>query len=113
MIIGEGRALELRFDSRHRQLDAESWFATLRLQEFDENDNEIDEGSLLASAIRLRVNLQHEHWFDSLDAESGDLVRRRALVRRSRCVSDVDMAADPSRVHINGTVLVKTYIRAH
>jgi hypothetical protein len=90
MIIGERRALELRFDSRHRQLDAESWFATLSLQEFDENDNEVDEGSVLASAILVRVNLQHEDWFDSLDAESGDLAQVGEALSDRSLIADVD-----------------------
>ena len=89
-IIGEGRALELRFDSRHRQLDAESWFATLSLQEFDENDNEIDDGSVLASAMLVRVNLQHEDWFDSLDVESGDLARVGEALSDRFLIADVD-----------------------
>lgn len=72
-IIGEERVLELNFDSRYGQLAAEHWNASLRQLEFDEHDELIEPGTLLASARLVRVNLDDGDWLDSLDAESGDL----------------------------------------
>lgn len=88
-IIGEGRALELRFSSQYRRLDAESWSAELRLQEFDDTFNEI-EGVLLASARLVRVNLQNANWFDSLDAESGDLAEVGASLGDHALIAEAD-----------------------
>lgn len=80
----------MRFNSQYRQLDAESWFAELRLQEFDETYNEIEEGALVASASLVRVNLQRGDWFDSLDAETADLAEVGAAFIDWNLVSDVD-----------------------
>lgn len=88
-VIGANRALELTFDSRYRQLSAEDWSAYLHLRTFDENDEELDE-EVAASAHLVRVNLDGPDWFDSLDAESGDLEAiGEAFVDRER-IAELD-----------------------
>src|SRR5206468_3616764 len=71
---GNDRYLELSFDSSIGVVNAEHWFATLRQQEWDENDNLVEGGgTVLATARIVRVNLLDGDWMDSLDAETGDL----------------------------------------
>lgn len=89
-IIGIQNVLELAFDSRWRQIDAEHWDATLRRREYDENDEEVDEGSLLASARLVRVNLNSGQWFESLDAESGDLAEIGAAIDARSILNELD-----------------------
>lgn len=71
-IIGSNRALELSFDSRHRMLSGEDWFAELVERRFDDEGDELP-GVRLASARLVRVGLNDARWYDSLDADSGDL----------------------------------------
>lgn len=89
-IIGTDRSLRLSFESSSRELDAESWFAELRAVYRDEVTDEPREGRILASASIVRVNLRSENWFDSLDAESGDLAAVGEALRDPGVLSDVD-----------------------
>jgi len=73
LVIGEDRALELHFDSLHLQGIAEAWWADLFDLKWRETGDDGPDRELIASARIVRVNLDDPEWFDSLDAESGDL----------------------------------------
>jgi hypothetical protein len=89
-IIGEDRSLRLSFDSCWRQLDAENWYAELVEIEYDESTDEPRDGGTLATARIVRVNFQREDWFDSLDAESGDLAAVGEALRDLVVLAEVD-----------------------
>jgi hypothetical protein len=89
-IIGVGFALQLTFNSRYRQLDAEDWHAILERREYKDSDVEPDEGRQIASARLVRVNLDSADWFDSLDAESGDLAAVGAAFHDRSAAEEVD-----------------------
>lgn len=73
-VIGEGRVLELSFDSRHGQGATELWDATLKRLDYRDDDDGDDEGTetVLATARLARVDFSAD-WLSSLDAESGSL----------------------------------------
>ncbi|MFS0729954.1 hypothetical protein ABC270_07725 [Curtobacterium sp. 1P10AnD] len=89
-VIGVDRALDLHFDSRDRQLSAESWSAQLTQRHFDEDYEETDASQVVASATLVRVDLNDVDWFDSLDAESGDLAAIASAFLDRGALAEVD-----------------------
>ncbi len=88
-IIGGGMALTMSFDSRHREFSAEDWSAELRRLRYDDNDEEVGD-EVVASARLVRVGIDEAGWYDSLDAESGDLAEVGAAFLDRDHIAEID-----------------------
>jgi len=80
---------EISFDSRNRILSAEDWFAELVERHLDDDGDELP-GVRLASARLVRVGLNDARWYDSLDADSGDLEAVAAAIVDRDQVDELD-----------------------
>ena len=101
-VIGEGRALELSFDSETHELGAENWTASLYNLEDPEDENGRPTRELIASAVIVRVHRWDDDWLDSLDAASGDLATVGAAFEDMDLIESID----PEAAFVPGLVIL-------
>lgn len=89
-VIGGGRELELQFASANGQGIAEYWVAELSDVTEPDNSGQEPAYTLVARAQIVRVDLNNDEWWYSLDAESGDLMLVGDAFRDFSVITELD-----------------------